>query len=271
VATDYKASDVESEWAPGSVIENELPTYRAISVRAVLSVLCGAIALFSLAHPFFYLFAILAVLLGFTADRNIQRYPDMLTGKGLAQAGVAMGLIFGLGVFTITTVQTLVRVRNASSFAEYYAGVVQKGTLADLIWLELPPAQRKGISAEEAMEKLKGTRQKDPTVYEARTGSFRALKKRMDSSRDQEIKFAKIEKEGEEGLVAVALALFEVHGSPTKDFPAEHEHVLAIMKGTKEGSKGYEWWVEELRYPYKPASEVIPEKAVDDGHGHSQH
>jgi hypothetical protein len=269
VATDFKATKVESDWAPGSVIENELPTYRAISARAVLSVVCGAIALFSLAHPFFYLFAVLAVLLGFTADRNIQRYPDILTGRGLAQAGVALGLIFGLGVLTITTVQTLVRFRNATNFAEYYASVVQKEGLAQLIWLELPPGQRKGMSAEEAMQKLSESKKKDPTVYEARTGSFRALKKRMDSSRDQEIKFVKIEKEGEEGLVAVALALYEVHGSPTKDFPAEHEYALAIMKGTKEGGKGYEWWVEDLRYPYKPATEVIPDKPVDDGHGHS--
>jgi hypothetical protein len=269
VATDYKPSNVESEWAPGSVIENELPSYRAISARAVLSVLCGALALFTLAHPFFYLFAVLAVLLGFTADRNIQRYPDMLTGKGLAQAGVAMGLIFGLGIFTITMVQSLVRVRNAKNFAEYYAGVVQKGTLADLIWHELPATQRRGVSPEEAMEKIKGAKKQDPTIYEAKVGPFRNIKKRMDSSKDQEIHFVKIEKEGEDGMTTVALALFEIHGTPTKDFPAEREHALAIMKGTKEGGKGYEWWVEDLRYPYKPESEAIPEKAVDDGHGHS--
>ena len=94
----------------GSVIENELPTYRAISPRAVFSLICGILALFSLAHPFFYVFAVLAVVLGLSADRNIQRYPDMLTGRGLAKAGAAMGLIFGLGVFTVTTVQGYHRV-----------------------------------------------------------------------------------------------------------------------------------------------------------------
>src|SRR3954447_2179230 len=75
VATDQKTSDVLTDPLAGSVIENELPTYRAISPRAVLSLLCGILAIFSLAHPFFYVFAILAVVLGFTADRNIQRYP----------------------------------------------------------------------------------------------------------------------------------------------------------------------------------------------------
>jgi hypothetical protein len=269
VATDYKPSSVETGQSVSSAIENELPTYRAISVRAVLSVLCGVLALFSLAHPFFYLFAVLAVILGFTADRNIQRFPDMLTGRGLAQAGVAMGLSFGLGVFTITTVQNFVRVRNASSFAQYYAGVVKTGGLADLIWLELPPLQRKGMNAEEAMQKMHDAKKQDPMVYESKTASFRQLKKRLDSTKDQDIHFVKIENEGVDGVTTVSLALFEIHGTPTKDFPAEQEYALAIMKGTKDGGKGYEWWVEELRYPYKPATEAIPEKPVDDGHGHA--
>jgi hypothetical protein len=269
VATDYKPSSVDTEPSVSSAIENELPTYRAISVRAVLGVLCGVLALFSLAHPFFYLFALLAVVLGFTADRNIQRFPDMLTGRGLAQTGVAMGLTFGLGIFTIATVQSFVRVRNAASFAEYYAGVAKTGGLADLIWLELPPLQRKGMNADEAMEKLKTAKKQDPMVYESKTSTFRNLKKRLDSTQDQDIHFVKIENEGVEGLTMVALALFEIHGTPTRDFPAAQEYALAIMKGTKEGGKGYEWWVEDLRYPYKPATEAIPEKPVDDGHGHA--
>jgi hypothetical protein len=252
VATDDKSSNVVTELGVSSAIENELPTYRAISVRAVLSVLCGILALFALAHPFFYLFALLAVVLGFTADWNIQRYPDMLTGRGLAQAGAALGLIFGLGIFTTSTVQGIVRTRNAAGFAEFFAGVMKNGSLADLMWYGMPPIQRKSMSAEDAMQKMQGAKKQDVAVYEMKTGPTRNLKKRLDSSSDQDVHFVKIENEGMEGLTMVALALFEIHGTPTKDFPEKEEYVLAIMKGTKEGGKGYEWWIDDIRYPTSP-------------------
>ena len=97
------------------MIENELPTYRAISNLAIFSLVCGALAIFSFAHPFFYLAAILAVVLGMLAHRAIRQYPDMLTGHGIANAGIALGLIFGLGCGTYTTVQTFVRTRMAET------------------------------------------------------------------------------------------------------------------------------------------------------------
>ena len=127
MATDHKSSNVLSELADSSPIENELPTYRAISSRAVLSVLCGILSLFSIANSFFFIFAVLAVVLGFTADWNIQRYPDILTGRRLAQTGVALGLIFGLGIFTVSSVQGFIRARNAESFAKHYAEVFKNG------------------------------------------------------------------------------------------------------------------------------------------------
>ena len=109
MATDQKSSNLLSETTESSPIENELPTYRAISSRAILSVLCGILSLFSIANSFFFIFAVLAVVLGLTADWNIQRYPDILTGRRLAQTGVALGLIFGLGVFTANSVQSYIR------------------------------------------------------------------------------------------------------------------------------------------------------------------
>ena len=162
MATDHKSSNVLSEPTESSPIENELPAYRAISSRAVLSVLCGILAVFSIASSFFYIFAVLAVVLGFTADWNIQRYPDILTGRGLAQTGAALGLIFGLGIFTVSSVQGFIRTRNAESFAKYYAEVFKTGDLAHLLWLEIPPVQRKSVSAEDVMEKAQRRRRKKP-------------------------------------------------------------------------------------------------------------
>jgi hypothetical protein len=268
VSTDPQSSQAVSERPTSPAIENELPTYRAISTQAVFSLLCGVLALFSFAHPLFYLFAVLAIVLGFNANRKIQRYPDMLTGRSLAQAGAAMGLIFGLGIFTISTVQGVIRNRKAVSFANHYADVMKTGGVADVLWLGLPPSQRKSVSPSEVMERMATTKKRESSVYEMKTATVRALKKRLDSSRDQDVHFVRFENEGTEGIVIVALALFEVHGPPTKEYPGD-EYALAVIKGTSEG-KGYEWWVEEMRYPYKPDTANLPEAPpVDDGHGHA--
>ena len=104
----------------------------------------------------------LAVVLGFTADWNIQRYPDILTGRGLAQTGAALGLIFGLSIFTVSSVEGYIHARNAESFAKNYAEVFKTGDLAQLLWLEIPPVQRKSISAEDVMKKDQKRRRKKP-------------------------------------------------------------------------------------------------------------
>jgi len=268
VATDHKISDVLAEPSAGPAIENELPTYRAISPRAVFSLICGILALFSLAHPFFFVFAVLAVVLGLSADRNVQRYPDILTGRGLARAGAAMGLIFGLGVLTVTSVQGFIMTRNAKSFANHYVELVKTGGIADILLMNIPPSQRKGMTASDVTEKLKTNRREESAMLEMKNGPIKNLKKRVDL-KDQDFHFERIEAEGDEGLTHVALALFEVHGPATKDFPAEEEHALAVMKGVT-GDTGLEWWGGELRYPYKPATAALPEsKPADDGHGHA--
>ena len=270
MATDHKTTGILSELPLDSPIENELPTYRAISPRAVLSLICGVLAIFSFANPFFYVFSLLAIVLGFSADRNIRRYSDVLTGQGLAKTGVALGLVFGLGTFTITSVQGFVRTRNAESFAKYYGEVFKTGSLGDILWLGMPPAQRKGMSPEEVIAKMQTSKKQDVSAYEMKTNPIKNLKKRLASSQDQDLHFLQIEREGAEGLTAIALALFEVHGSKSKEFPVESEYALAFLKGSTQGGKGYEWWVDEFVYPYKPqTANIATDKPVDDGHGHA--
>src|SRR5579875_3187357 len=75
---------VEEAPPKASAIENEIPTYRAISNRAVFSVICGVLASFSFADLIFLVFAVLAVVLGVTANLAIKRKPDLLTGTRLA-------------------------------------------------------------------------------------------------------------------------------------------------------------------------------------------
>ena len=161
MATDQKTTNLLPESTEISPIENELPTYRAVSSRAVLSVMCGVVSIFSVASPFFYIFAVLAVVLGFTADWNILRYSDVLTGRRIAQTGAALGLIFGLSIFTINSVQGFVRSRNAEGFANHYASVMKNGSLADLMWLELAPGGRKSVTPKEVLEKYQSAKKKE--------------------------------------------------------------------------------------------------------------
>jgi hypothetical protein len=268
VATDQKTSEVLAEPAAASVIENELPTYRAISPRAVFAVIFGFLALFSLAHSFFYVFAILAVVLGLSADRSIQRHPDMLTGRGLARAGAAMGLVFGLGIFTVTTIQGYFVTQNAVQYANHYANLIRSGGLGDVMLQNIPPHQRGGMTGSDVLEKMSKAKREDTGMLEMRNASIKNLKRRLEQ-KDQELHFVRLEAEGGEGLTHFALALYDVHGPASKEFPQREEHALAVMKGVPSETNGMDWWIEEVRYPYKPSSAVVPEgKPVDDGHGH---
>ena len=144
MAIDQRTSTAAAGTAPaGPAIENEIPTYRAISRQAIFSVACGALSVCSFAHPAFYLFSVLAVGLGILAQRAIRRYPDMLTGAGLANAGITLGLVFGLISGTVSTVQYFVRKRQAEEFARKYAEVLKSPNEGDVLWYGTHPDLRK--------------------------------------------------------------------------------------------------------------------------------
>ncbi len=115
MATDQKSPPFADEAAlVPSAIENEIPTYRAISKYAIFSVLFGIISSFSFASLFFLVFSVGAVILGILAHLAIKQYPDMFTGRRLANVGIALGLIFGLVVSTYTGVQSFLLTREAA-------------------------------------------------------------------------------------------------------------------------------------------------------------
>ena len=147
MATDQKASALDTSIEPvDSPIENELPTYRAISARAVLSVICGGLAICSFADPSFYVFSVLAVVLGFWAHCAIRIYSDVLTGRRLASAGIALGLVFGLASFTYSTVQRFLWNRQAEQFARKYAEILQSPSFGDVLWYNTGPEMRKDLT-----------------------------------------------------------------------------------------------------------------------------
>jgi hypothetical protein len=251
-----------------SAIENELPAYRAISPRAVFALILGILSVLSFASLYFLAVAVAAVLIGYLADRKIQRLPDVLTGRGLAQAGIGLGLIFGLTSTTISTVQSFVRGAQASAFARVYEDVLKNGTFDQLVWYGQPAPSRARASANEIVKAMTAD-PKNASMFEMKHEAHRKLKKVL-ATPNADVHFEKIETHGVDGLNYFAGALFEIH-TPSAEKPTEREQfVLAVMKAAPGATGRYEWWVEDLKFPYKPSSFVAPEpEHKDDGHGHS--
>jgi hypothetical protein len=249
-----------------SAIENEIPAYRAISPLAVFSLIFGILSILSFTGWFFLGFAVLAIGLGVMAERKIQRMPDVLTGRGLAQAGIGLGLVFGLMAFTTSTVQGVLRANQAKQFALRYEDTFKKGTVNELLWLGQPPSTRKLMGPDEYIKK-RTENSKDEMMFDQETGTVRGLKKKLQEA-GADFHFDRVEQHGDDGMNMFASALFDVH-LPNSTDPAEREgHALAFMKAMKFEGK-YDWWVEEFRYPYQPQSYVPAAKPVDDGHGHA--
>jgi uncharacterized membrane protein (DUF485 family) len=274
VATDQKTPSIADEATEAaSAIENELPTYRAISKTATFSLLCGILASFAFANLFFLVLAVLAVVLGVLANLGIKRHPDMLTGRRLANAGIALGIIFGLVVTTYSSVQTFILTRDASQFGKRYAEVVEKGSLGDLLWYGLYPTARKDKTPDQALKEFENVKAKERMFMDQKIAPLQNLKKYLSSANGGHLHFVDIESHGIDHsggqIVYYALALFEVEGSGGKDSPGTTQHALAIFKGMpKVKGRGYDWWVDDLKYPYKQKSYSLSDKPVDDGHGH---
>ncbi len=275
MATDQKMSTIDTDPAASEpVIENEIPTYRAISARSIFSVACGVLSACSFAHPFFYVFAVLAVGLGIWAHWKIQQLPDILTGKGLANAGIGLGLIFGLGSGTVSTVQHLVRVKQATLFANKYLEVLRGADLSEMLWYNAHPDTKKGRTAAQIMEEL-DSKPKERKMMEMSMGPMAKMLKlhqRLSSTKGQNVKFVRIESVGDdEGLGAdmkiYALALYEIDGPTSTAFPEEREYAVAIMKARRTG-RIYDWWVDSVIYPVNPQSYALPQEPAGDVHGH---
>ena len=230
-----------------SAIENEIPTYRAVSTRAIFAVICGALAALSFTHEAFYLFALTAVVLGISADRAIDRRPEMLTGRGLARAGIAMGLIFGLSIFTIMTTRDFLAKRQAAAFAVEYSKQLKNGKLTDLYWITLSPAAREHISPEENLKQMQDQKEA-AAINEMKFAGLRKLVQDLHGTTGADVAFREIEALEHQDLTLVAGALFDVHvgeakhehqeGETPKEGEEKHEHepahdahAFAVLKG----------------------------------------
>jgi len=274
VATDQKINVVDTETQQiASVIENELPAYRAISRLAVFSLVFGFLALFSFAHWFFYLFGILAIVAGIAANTSIKRYSDILTGSGLASAGIAMGLIFGLAAGTVTTVQSYVRNREAEKFAKKLALLLKAPNPGEAMWWSLHPDMRKDKIPSQYVHEVESAKGKERMGMDQKFGQFNQMRARLAAAQGEDVHFHNIESTGiDEGrgleMAIFALAVFELDGPGSTKFPETRQFAAALLKARTKGQQ-YEWWVENYMFPYQPSSFVPAATPVDDGHGHA--
>ena len=87
-----EAADVTTTDAPEDIL-----SYRALSRGALLAILFSIIGLLGWLTPVFIIAALLAVGFGWTARRAIRKYPDELSGKGLAIVALLLSVPTLLG------------------------------------------------------------------------------------------------------------------------------------------------------------------------------
>ena len=262
---------VRAEDDTTSVIENELPAYRAVSPSAVFAVILGLMSLLSFASPYFLVFSGLAMLFGYKAERTIKKYPDMYTGRGLAQAGLGLGLIFGLTAVTVATVLGVLRANAAKGFAKELQTVFQKGSPEDVIWYMQNPTRRGETTPDKLVEELRnagGGKPGAPGPFEAQFGMVKAVKEAI-AEPNADIHFVEIERHGDADMTMYAIAVYEIHSPEAKKAADRERYLGTTLKAMKNKNGRYEWWVEDMKFPYKPNSlAVAVDKPVDDGHGH---
>jgi hypothetical protein len=260
-----------SSTAPLSPIENEIPAYRAISSLAVFSLVLGIASVFAFASLSFALLGLGAVVCGTIALSRIRRFPDMLTGSGLANVGIALGLVFSLSATTFATTRWLQVRQSASAFAEGYAKLLDSNDMATAAWYRIPPAQRDKDRQKQYQQMVKET---DIETKQRMLGDIMAVQTRA-TKPDAKVEFVRLEAAGYDGVTPYAIALFHVIGGEEPHAEGEKGHVhddsedylMAEMRSDP-SQKGFAWYMKEIAYPYKPASYTPAPKPVSDGHNH---
>lgn len=264
MAMDVKTSETSAA-DDSPAIENEIPTYRAISPLAVASAILGATSIFSFADDFFWLVALAAIITGAIAARRITQYPDIYTGLNFARIGIGLGLIFGLSSFTSTQVQGVIRWRRAEQFSKKYVEILNTGELADAIYWRQPPQQRKGHTPAEMMNELMKQAASNQAVSEMVLGPIKTIKARMQAAGGQKIKYLTVVNHGTEGTGSFANVVlkFEEYRGPAQSIPEQYALLSLMTVGSDP-----EWYVKEINFPYAYNPNVTPVEKLDDGHGH---
>jgi hypothetical protein len=264
-----------------AAFESEIPEYRAISPLSIASLLFGVASALSFADLWFMLLGVIAVVFGALALRNIRRFPTLLTGKSIAQAGVGIALAFCLSAATITLSSMMILQQKAAAFGRSYEKVLKGNNLADAFWYHTPPSGRAGATPREIFENFEKASQ-DKMAFEEQVGPVRRLLERANRP-GATITFQEVEKSGDDRMSPYAVLLYKIQGGgeahdhhdhkdaapPPGEDSVDADPVYAAVEIRSElGDPPFSWHISSILFPYKLKSHALAVKPVDDGHGH---
>jgi hypothetical protein len=262
VATEPQAASSTAPSWSDSPIENELPTYRAISSWAVASLVLGLISLISFASLTFVAASVAAIACGAAAQRSVRRYPDLVTGTGLANLGITLGLVSGLAAPTLSTVQHSIIGRQAREYSTQLIETLESKGMAEAYWLGQHPQVRAQMTPQGLMTDLENTPEQEMAGPDTRLSSLRSISQRL-ASGDQHIHFDEIEGRGFSGITPFAYVRVMLDGPETDEFPAV-QYALFRVEGTDyEGQR--QWYIKDVVFPYESGSRA---NVVESAHGH---
>ena len=248
-----------------SAIENELPAYRAISALALVSLGLGVVSLLSFADLTFLVASVGAIVLGVLADWKIRRMPDILTGRGFAQAGVILGLIFGLSALTNDQVDRILLTRKIGQFADKYAAILKDEGVLEAFWYRQHPSVRAGKSPKQVEEMMLSSGRDSKAEFQSQIKQIQGIKDRLGPG--GHLHRAVLESYGYDRLTPYGAIVLEMENAIAPNGPYESNDLLIEIKGEKAGRE-IKWWVTEIQPNYHRKTYRLRVKPVDDGHGH---
>src|SRR5207249_3001475 len=99
-------------------------------------------------------------------------FPDVLTGRNFAHAGITLGLVFGLAASTNAAVQWLLLNREAKKFANEYVEILKSGTDAEAFWYLLPADYRQEMTPRQAYAQMR----RSTAEFQGRTAPIRRMR-----------------------------------------------------------------------------------------------
>lgn len=271
----------------GSPIENEIPSYRAISALAVTSALLGVVSALCFVDLNWLPAAALGLIFGVMAERKIRRRPDALTGRSFAQAGIALSVIFASSSFAYSQWQSYHLHRSVTRFARTFTQTLNETKSAKpldttrVMFYLMPPAERAALAPEDVSNAVQQMFKDSMSLKEV-DQAIRSLFLR--AGQDKAIRFEEIENAAYQDMAAMASVLLTIDNGPShaeghgpEDGHAHErlkageeglDHALVVLRGVTDGATPG-WFVEQISYPYTPKSYKPVVKKATDEHGHS--
>lgn len=95
-------------------------SYRAISQAAVVAMILAVLGLFGLWFKLALVFALMGLIFGLVARRNLIRYPEELTGAGVAQISILLSCLGFFGGISLHTYEYMTEVPDGYDRVGFY-------------------------------------------------------------------------------------------------------------------------------------------------------